>query len=73
MKTLKCKDLGGPCSEELSAESWDEMVSVMSEHVMDNHPETAKEMVEMHSRDPKEWSRNYKPKWDSAPDDEDRM
>jgi len=38
MKTMTCKQLGGPCDAKLSAESWDEMVQNMVKHVYANHP-----------------------------------
>ena len=43
---MTCKQLGGPCDQKLSAESWDEMVQKMTKHVMSNHPETAEAMNE---------------------------
>ena len=67
MKTLTCKELGGPCNQKLSAESWDEMVQAMVKHVNTNHPETAEEMKKMHEADPKKWGQETKPKWDAAP------
>jgi predicted small metal-binding protein len=67
MKTMTCKQLGGPCDERLAAESWNEMVQKMVAHVSANHPETAEEMKKMHEADPKKWGRETKPKWDSAP------
>lgn len=66
MKTMTCKQLGGPCEEKLSAESWDEMVQTMVKHVNANHPETAEQMKKMHEADPKKWGRETKPKWDAA-------
>ncbi len=67
MKTLSCKDLGGTCDAKLSAASWDEMVQTMTKHVMEKHPDVAKQMEKMHNDDPTKWSRETKPKWDSAP------
>jgi predicted small metal-binding protein len=67
MKTMTCKELGGPCDQKLSAESWDEMVHAMANHVMSNHPETAESMKKMHEADRKKWGRETKPKWDAAP------
>ena len=67
MKTLTCKELGGACDEKLSANTWDEMVKAMTAHVMSRHPDVAQAMKAMHERDPKEWSRRVKPKWDAAP------
>lgn len=63
---MTCSELGGPCDQKLSANSWDEMVKKMTNHVQENHPDTAKEMKEMHDNDPTEWSRTYKPKWEEA-------
>jgi len=68
MKTMTCRDLGGPCDQELTASSWGEMVQTMTKHVMDNHPETAKEMEQMHNDDPEKWGKEMKPKWDAAPE-----
>lgn len=68
MKTMQCKDLGGTCDENLSANSWDEIVQVMTKHVMQKHPDVAKQMEEMHNNDPQQWSRETKPKWEAAPE-----
>ncbi len=54
MKTMTCKDLGGPCDQRLSATT--------------NHPDTAKEMEKMHNEDPKKWGAEMKPKWDASPE-----
>lgn len=67
MKTMTCKELGGKCDQKLSANTWEEMVQVMTQHVMSAHPDVAKRMKEMHDRDPKQWAAQTKPKWDQAP------
>jgi predicted small metal-binding protein len=69
MKSMTCNQLGGKCDQKLSAASWDEMVKTMTKHVMDKHPDVAKEMEAMYKRDPKQWGREMKPKWDSTPED----
>lgn len=66
MKTLKCKDLGGTCDRDISAESWDELVRAMTKHVMETHPDVAKQMEAMHNQDPQKWSKEMKPKWEAA-------
>jgi predicted small metal-binding protein len=66
MKTLTCRELGGACDQELSAGSWEEMVKKMTGHVMEQHPKVAKRMEKMHRQDPKQWSRETKPKWEAA-------
>lgn len=68
MKTMTCNELGGSCNQELSAESWDEMVKAMTKHVMDKHPDVARKMEEMYKQDPHKWSKEMKPKWDAAPE-----
>ncbi len=68
MKTLRCRDLGGTCDEKLSASSWDEIVQKMTKHVMDKHPDVAKQMEKMHNEDPQKWGLQTKPKWEAAPE-----
>ena len=65
MRTMTCRELGGPCDQQLSAQSWDEMVKSMTAHVLREHPHTAEEMKRMHEQDPKKWGREMKPKWDA--------
>jgi hypothetical protein len=66
MRTLTCRQLGGACDQTLTAETWDEMVKAMTKHVMEMHPDVAKDMEKMHNQDPKKWGREMKPKWDAA-------
>lgn len=68
MKTMECKELGGKCDHRLSAGSWDDMVKAMTKHVMEKHPDVAKEMEKIHNEDPHKWGKEMKPKWDAAPD-----
>lgn len=35
---------------------------------MENHPDTGKEMEEMHNADPEKWGKEMKSKWDAAPE-----
>lgn len=67
MKTMTCTELGGKCDQKISAASWNDMVQAMTKHVIEKHPDVAKEMEKMHNRDPKEWSTEIKPKWDATP------
>lgn len=68
MKTMKCSELGGVCDELIAGETWDETVEEMTAHVMDNHPDVAEKMEKMHKKNPKAWSKKYKPKWESVPE-----
>jgi predicted small metal-binding protein len=72
MKTLTCKQLGGACNAKLTAGSWDEMVKVMTKHVMANHPDVAKKMQAMHAEDPQKWAKENKRKWENAKEIPDR-
>ncbi len=46
--------------------SWNEMVNVMTKHVMEDHPDVAKQMGKMYNDDPTECAKETKPKWDEA-------
>ncbi|MBA3788786.1 DUF1059 domain-containing protein [Patescibacteria group bacterium] len=67
MKTMTCKELGGECDAAMTAETSEEMVKKMTAHVMENHPDTAKKMEEMHAEDPNKWGDEFKKKWDATP------
>jgi predicted small metal-binding protein len=62
VKTMTCKQLGGTCDQPLSASSCEEMVQVMTKHVMENHPDVGKKMEALHKQDPQQWSKENKPK-----------
>ena len=68
MKSMTCRELGGPCHHDMRASSWKEMVQAMTHHVMEKHPDTAHQMKKMHEEDPEKWGRQMKPKWDAKPD-----
>jgi predicted small metal-binding protein len=68
MKTMTCRELGGTCEQQLSADSWAEMVQKMTAHVLEKHPDVAAKMKKMHEQDSKQWSREMKPKWDAVPE-----
>lgn len=68
MKSMTCGELGGKCDQRLSANSWDDMVKAMTEHVMEKHLDGAKTMEKMHNEDPKKWGREMQPKWEAAPE-----
>lgn len=43
--------------------------SGMTKHVMEKHPDVAKEMETMHKDDPEKWGKEMKPKWDATVED----
>lgn len=68
---MTCRELGGPCDKKLIAGSWDQMRARMTDHVTENHPETAQKMKEMNEKDPDKWSQEMEMKWDATPEDEE--
>lgn len=66
MKAMTCRELGGACDLQLSAETWEEMVKRMAAHVMQKHPDVAEDMKKMHEEDPEQWGKQMKPKWELA-------
>ena len=69
MKTMTCTQLGGKCSQKLSAYTWDAMIKVIAKHFADKHPkELAGELERMHTKDPLKWAASMKLKWDAAPE-----
>jgi hypothetical protein len=44
------------------------MVQAMTKHVIEKHPDLAKEMEKMHNRDPRKWVSEMKPKWEASPE-----
>jgi len=67
MKTMTCKELGGPCKLNLTAETWEEIVKKMTAHVIREHPDTAKEMGKLRHKDPNRWGRETKPQRQAKP------
>ena len=75
MKKLRCKDLGGPCEEEITGNSFEELGNNCKAHVMEQitngdlaHTEAA---VQMKSASPEEQQAmvaEFKRKYDAAPD-----
>lgn len=53
MKAMICEQLDGTCDKRLSAESWDEMVKTTTGHVMEKHPDVARQMKKMHEDAPR--------------------
>lgn len=66
MKTMTCRELGGSCDQQLSAENWKEMVQAMTKHMQEKHPDKAKEMEKMHNEDQGQWNKEMKAKWEMA-------
>lgn len=66
MKTLTCRELGGKCDQNLSANSWNEMANAMTRHVMEKHKDVANDIEKMHNEDPQKRGGEMKPKFYAA-------
>ena len=69
MKTLTCKQMGGPCDAKLSAETPNEMMNVGMAHMEQAHPEMAADIKKMPKDDPAmtKWSQDFQKTWAEAP------
>jgi len=45
------------------------MVRTMTKHVMERHPDTAKERERMHTQEPRRWGAEIRPKWEAKGDE----
>lgn len=81
MKTMTCKQLGGPCDKEFHANTFEEMVEQSKNHGMEmfqkgdtEHVKVMMEMKEkMKTQTPKDmqaWFGNIKKEFDALPDDD---
>ncbi len=70
MKTLTCAQLGGPCEEQLTAETKDEMMSKGMAHLESAHSEMAAQVKSMPKDDPAmiSWNKKFEEDWESAPE-----
>jgi hypothetical protein len=62
MKTITCTQLGGYCSQKLSAYTWDTMALVIVKHFTEKHPKKlAKHLHRANTKDPLEWVAQMQP------------
>ena len=69
MKTMTCRQMGGPCDDKISANSPDEMMKKGMEHAEKNHPDLAKKMKEMSPEERKDWNHSFMKAWGMTPND----
>ncbi len=79
MKTMNCKQLGGACDKEFSANTFDEIAKLSKKHGMEMYQlgddEHLKKMTEMQElmKSPEamnEWFENKRKEFDALPEDE---
>jgi predicted small metal-binding protein len=63
IKTMSCSQLGGKCSQKLSAYAWEGILKAMTKHVTEKHPKAlAKNMYKRNHEEPERWAREMRPK-----------
>jgi hypothetical protein len=66
---MTCAELGGYCSQKLSAYAWNSMIEVIAKHHTGKHPkELEKVLQKTDKKDALAWAATMKPKWDDAPE-----
>ena len=63
MKTMTCRDMGGPCDAKISGKTPKEMINNGMEHVKKAHPEMMKDMDTMSKDEEKKWNDSFMKKW----------
>ena len=71
MKTMTCKQMGGPCEEKIKGATPDEMIKNGMVHMEKAHPKMAADVKAMAKADPQmiEWNKKFKEDWKNTPDD----
>ena len=75
MKKLTCRDLGGPCDEEITGNSFDEISNNCRTHVMEQinsgdeaHRAAAGKMKDATPEQQKSWMADFERRYNEAPD-----
>jgi predicted small metal-binding protein len=67
MKTMTCRDMGGPCDYKMTAETAEEMIKKGNKHVTmvkdDAHMKIAEQMKSMSDVENKNWNNMFMKKW----------
>lgn len=66
MKTMTCKQMGGTCDTQISAESSAEMAQKMTDHVVEAHPDVAEKMANMTPEEHAAWEKKFHEDYDAA-------
>lgn len=70
MKTMTCRQMGGPCDAEIKGATAEEMMANGMKHLEEAHPEMAADVKAMDRNDPKmvEWSEKFAADFAAAPE-----
>jgi predicted small metal-binding protein len=64
---MTCRQMGGTCDAEITADTSSEMAKKMTAHVMEKHPDVAERMKKMTEPEHKQWEDDFHKKWEKAP------
>jgi len=72
MKTMTCRQMGGPCDEKIQGSTADEMMKNGMTHVEQAHPDMAADIKATPQDDPKmvEWNKKFMEDFQNAPEEE---
>ena len=68
MKKMTCAQMGGPCNDEISGNTPEEMAANGMKHVQEKHPEMADKMKSMTKEENDKWMADFMVKWNATPD-----
>ena len=75
MKSMTCKEMGGPCDTKISGNTADELMKSGSDHIGsmddDGHKKAVTMMEDMKNKpeEAKTWDNDFKAKFDALPED----
>jgi predicted small metal-binding protein len=64
MKTMTCREMGGLCDHEISAQTAKEMMDEGMKHLKKEHPEMAQKMSSMSKEENDQWKADFMKRWD---------
>lgn len=66
MKTMTCRELGGPCDHKIRGNTPEEMMENGMKHLKIEHPDMSKKMESMTKEENEKWRADFMKKWDST-------
>jgi len=71
MKTMTCKQMGGPCDANVQGETPEEMMQNGMTHLEQAHPKMATDIKATPKDDPRmvEWNKKFMTDWENTPED----
>jgi predicted small metal-binding protein len=67
MKTITCKQMGGPCDLAITADTSKEMIDKGIEHVKQYHPDIAQNMDNNSQEEKDVWYDSFMTTWEKTP------